>query len=99
MNKKTKLSDKDILQLETILEQSRTILVWWFDFCYNIFKQGWISDKQRLKLEKINYEKAINRTYGVSKRGRTKRTDWSSGLDHDEISDYTGESCAAEFFS
>lgn len=96
--KMTKNSNADIKQLKAVLKQSHA-LPWWSDFCFNVLKQGWMSDKQRKKLNSFNYEAAMDKAYCVGKHRKSNRTHWSEGLDHDDGSDYTGESCSAEFFS
>ena len=76
-------------QIEYVIESSRGLLTWWFEFAWNISKQGWISDKQKKKLFSFNLDREISKTYGCR---RCIKQNWMSGLDHDDIINYTGES-------
>jgi hypothetical protein len=72
------------------------VLPWWDTFTKNIANQGWISERQRAKLFSFDGEKEISRAYTVKPRKGFREFD---GLDHDQISDFTGESSAFEFDS
>jgi hypothetical protein len=73
--------------LHDTMESSRCLLQWWFDFTWNIIKQGWISDNQKKKLYSFNLNREMLKTYGCASN---KKQSWTSGLDHDDIADYTG---------
>lgn len=92
-----RITPEDWLLMEKIAKEARCVLQWWADFVSNLERQGWISDKQRMKLKAFNYEHEMNRAYGCG--GRRKSKHWAAGLDHDTTSEYTGEPCAAEFSS
>lgn len=93
-----KITKEDQKLINKVAEQSRCVLQWWFEFAHNIEKQGWISDKQRTKLATFDYDREMSRAYGC-RRGRKPQKRWTSGLDTDDMSDYTGEPCAMEFYS
>lgn len=83
--------------LAEVASASSSVLPWWSKFVRNIEKQGWITERQRSKLKTFDYERAMEKTYGT--RCGRKSKHWAAGLDHDCISDYTGDSCATTFFS
>ena len=92
-----RITPEDWLLMEKIAKEARCVLQWWADFVSNLERQGWISNKQRMKLKAFNYEHEMNRAYGCG--GRRKSKHWAAGLDHETTSEYTGEPCAAEFSS
>ena len=93
----SKITADDMEAMKDVSEKASCVLEWWVGFVRNIDRQGWISEKQRAKLKSFNYDREMAKAYSCSLRCKSK--DWTAGLDHDHISDYTGEPCAAEFFS
>jgi len=81
------INNEDQILLNTVAEKSRCVLQWWFDFTYNIQKQGWISPKQRKKLQSFNYKKAISKVYGT--KCKKKAFHWTEGMDHDDMTEYS----------
>ena len=83
-------------QVIEVLQSTRGLLPWWHDFAANVLEQGFASPKQQALLDRFDLESETNKAYGTRKR---KRQNWSDGLDHDDMADYTGESCSASFYS
>ena len=81
------ISDKDMNLLNRIGDKSRCVLQWWWYFTYNIQKQGWISDRQRKKLESFNYDREMNKVYCVGSKKR--KYHWTEGLDKDDMQEYS----------
>jgi len=55
-----KQSDKQLL--ESVWNKS-FLFDWWREFVENIARQGWMSDKQREKLQSFNYQAELTRGY------------------------------------
>jgi hypothetical protein len=90
----------EVLQrVKHVNEKSRCLFQWWFGFTSNILKQGWISDKQWEKLETFNYDTQLDKEYGCRTSRNKRKYHWTSGLDHDDMVDFTGEDSAMGFYS